>query len=570
MAFDGTVTRAIAHELHHKLATGRITKIYQPSASEIVLTIRAYGNNHRLMISCHPVYARVHITTASFENPAEPPMFCMLLRKQLEAGRIERIEQVAMERVIHITIQGRNELGDLTEQLLVIELMGRHSNVILLDKQSGKIIDAMRRVGFQTSQYRQVLPGMNYVAPPDQGKLNPLTVDRDTFIANLDYNSGQLHKQLVNHYMGLSPLVAEELIHRATLGDRESLWHTFALWQQMMQNHNYQPEIVKTNKRPQFTVLPLTHLAGERQTFATVNECVDTFFTSRAERDRISQQTQALVQTLSREVAKNKRKINRLQQELANSTEADIAKLYGELLTTYAHQVKRGQTKVTVINYYDGQEVTIPLNPTLSPNENAQRFYKKYQKLKASKSYNEEQIAIAAEENAYLETILAQLELANLAEVEQIREELAEEGWIKTPSKKRRSKATQPKPTTYIASDGTTILVGKNNKQNDRLTHHIAHKTDTWLHTKNIPGSHVVIRGQNISETALHEAALLAAYFSKARESNQVPVDYTLVKNVKKPSGARPGFVIYTEQKTLYVTPEEQRIQEIIKQTSNV
>jgi predicted ribosome quality control (RQC) complex YloA/Tae2 family protein len=571
MSFDGTVTRAVTHELHNELTTGRITKIYQPSQWEIVFTIRAKGKNHRLMLSCHPIYARCHLTTATYENPTEPPMFCMVLRKQLEGGIIERIEQIELERVIHIWLKGKNELGDIVERQLIIEIMGRHSNLILIDPTSNKVIDAIRRVGFQTSQYRQVLPGVTYIAPPDQGKINPLTVEHDTFISNLDYNAGQLSKQITNRFMGLGPLTAEEILHHADLGNRESLWESFYTWQQNMLQHHYQPEMVTVQNRTLFACLPLTSKQGNHRTFESISQCLDTFYSDKAERDRVGQQTQALVQKLTREVEKNKRKIKILQKEIASSAKAETSRLYGELLTTYLHQINRGDKAATVVNYYDEseKEVTIPLNPTLSPNENAQRYYKKYQKLKAGKKYNEEQIQIAKEEIDYLESVLAQLALANLAEVEQIREELTEEGWIKKQIKKGRQKISQPTPTSYIATDGTTILVGKNNKQNDRLTHQIARKSDTWLHTKDIPGSHVVIRSEQISEDTLLEAAMLAAYFSKARDSSQVPVDYTLVKHVKKPSGARPGYVIYVDQKTIYITPEPQKIETILKNRKN-
>jgi predicted ribosome quality control (RQC) complex YloA/Tae2 family protein len=566
MSFDGIVTRAVTHETNSKLSNGRITKIYQPSPWEILLTIRSRGENLRLMLSCHPVYARVHLTAATYENPAEPPVFCMLMRKLLDGGVIERIEQVELERIIHVWIRGRNELGDTIERKLIIELMGRHSNIILVDPATNKVIDALRRVGFHVSQYRQVLPGSTYLSPPDQGKANPLHVAHDQFIASFDYNAGQLSKQMVGQFMGLGPLTTEGIVNQATLGDRETLWHAFYHWQQQMLAHQYQPEIVMGKGRPSFAAIARTYLDGEHRTFTSMSACLDAFYTDKAERDRVGQQTQTLVQSLNRELDKNRRKVKVLEKEIENSTKGETFRLYGELLTTYQHQMKRGDSVVTVLNYYDetGQEVTIPLNPTLSPNENAQRYFKKYQKLKAGKHFNIEQIQIAKEKNQYLESVVSQLTLANLAEVEQIREELMEEGWIKKQGKKGRHKQIQTPPSTYYASDGTAILVGKNNKQNERLTHHIARKTYTWLHTKDIPGSHVVIRTENVSETTLFEAALLAAYYSKARESNQVPVDYTLVKHVKKPSGARPGFVIYVEQRTLHVTPTEQQIKEIL------
>jgi predicted ribosome quality control (RQC) complex YloA/Tae2 family protein len=567
MSFDGAVTHAVTHELHTELVHGRIAKIYQPSSWELVFTVRARGKNHKLMLSCHPVYARCHLTKISYENPAEPPMFCMLLRKQLEGSIIEHIEQIEMERIIYFRLKGKNELGDIVERKLIIEIMGRHSNVILVDPTTNKIVDAMRRVGFQTSQYRQVLPGVSYLSPPDQGKLNPLTVEQDTFISGFDYNAGQLAKQMVNRFMGLGPLSAEEILSHSELGNRNSLWKSFQHWQQQIITHQYEPEIVTVQNKSYFAATALQHKVGEHRSFPSMSTCLDAYYGNKAERDRVSQQTQALVQKLTRDVEKNKRKIKILQKEITNSAKAEKFRLYGELLTTYLHQIKRGDKSIELVNYYDetAAMVTIPLNPTLSPNENAQRYFKKYQKLKAGKKYNEEQIQIAQEENNYLESVLAQIAIANLAEVEQIREELIEEGWIKKQIKKGRQKSSAPTPTSYTASDGTTILVGKNNKQNDRLTHQIARKTDTWLHTKDIPGSHVVIRGDHVSETALKEAAVLAAYFSKARDSSQVPVDYTLVKHVKKPSGARPGFVIYVEQKTLYVTPDEQKVHALLK-----
>lgn len=567
MSFDGTVTRAVVHELKQTILGGKVTKIYQPSEFELVWTIRSQGQNWKLLLSAHPAFPRFHLTEAQIENPPEPPMFCMLLRKHLEGAIIQAIEQVGMERIVQIDLRTRNELGDEVTRRMVIEIMGRHSNLIFLDPESGTILDAIRRVGPSVSQYRQVLPGLSYVTPPAQNKQDPFAVDKDRFIAGFDYNRGKMDKQLMERFIGIGPLLAREIIHRAGIGSREKLWEAFAEVISMLRQHQYQPQIVQTKEKAHFAVVPLTHLNGEAKTFSTISQCLDAFYWGKAERDRVRQQTQDLIRRLEQEIAKNKKKIEVLTAELAEAEQAEQWKIYGELITAYLYQIQRGASEVTVVNYYDPEqnEITIPLDPSLSPAENAQRYFKKYNKAKETKKWNQEQIRKAKEDISYLESVLVQLEHSNRTEIEQIREELAEQGWIKAqPQTQRKRKKDIPSPAVFTASDGTTILVGKNNKQNDYLTHKLADKHDTWLHTKDIPGSHVVIRSKRVSEQTLYEAAILAAYFSKARESSQVPVDYTLIKYVKKPSGARPGFVIYENQKTLYVTPKEEIVQQLM------
>ncbi|SEN16675.1 Rqc2 family fibronectin-binding protein [Lihuaxuella thermophila] len=567
MSFDGIVTRAVVHELARTLTGGRITKIYQPGDADLLLHIRSQGKNHKLLLSAHPAYPRVQLTEAPADNPAEPPMFCMLLRKHGEGGIVESIEQVGLERIIHLNFRTRDELGDEVVRRLVIEIMGRHSNIILMDPQSGIIFDGIRRVTHAVSQYRQILPGVVYLAPPEQNKLNPLEVDQNTFIAGFDYNRGRLDKQIVHRFTGIGPLVAKEIVHRAGPGSREQLWQAFDELMSQVRAHHYEPAIIQTDEKSVFSAWPLSHIRGEVRTFASMSTCLDTFFRGKAERDRVRQQTHDLIRKLKNEIEKNEKKIEVLQKEMAEAERAEEYRTWGELLTAHLHQIRRGDQEVKVINYYDPEtpEITIPLDPSLSPSENAQRFFKKYNKWKSAKKWNAEQIEKAREENLYLESVLVQLENSTLREVEQIRDELEEEGWLKPRQKKqRRKKADAPAPTTVYSSDGTPILIGKNNKQNDYLTHQLAAPTDTWLHTKDIPGSHVVIRSKKVSDTTLKEAAMLSAYFSKARESSQVPVDFTLVKHVKKPSGARPGFVIYEHQKTLFITPEEEKIRELL------
>jgi predicted ribosome quality control (RQC) complex YloA/Tae2 family protein len=568
MSFDGIVTRAVVHELNQVLSGGRITKIYQPADLELILHIRSQGKNHQLLLSAHPAFARVQLTKAKTDNPSEPPMFCMLLRKHAEGGIIESIHQVGMERIIQIDFRTRDELGDVVKRRLVMEIMGRHSNIILLDPEKNVVFDGIRRVSHAISKYRQIYPGVPYLEPPSQGKRNPLTADKNTFISGFDYNGGRLDKQIVARFTGISPLLAKEIVEQTGPGSRDQLWETFSSYMERAREHDFRPVIIKAKQKSHFYVWPLSHLDGEIQSFPSISECLEHFYYGKAQRDRIRQQTHDLMRKLKNEIEKNTKKIEILQNEINQADKADQYRMFGELVTASLYQIKRGDTEVKTINYFDPEtpEVTIPLDPTLSPPENAQRYFKKYNKLKAAKKWNTEQIEKAKEENLYLESVLVQLENCSLREVEQIRDELAEQGWLKRQSNKReRKRKDVPAPLKVISGDGTVILVGKNNKQNDYLTHQLASSTDTWLHTKEIPGSHVVIRSKQVTDQTLLEAAMLAAYFSKGRESSRVPVDYTLIKHVKKPSGARPGFVTYENQKTLYVTPEEEQIKKILE-----
>ncbi|WP_044642523.1 Rqc2 family fibronectin-binding protein [Risungbinella massiliensis] len=573
MSFDGTMVRAVVHELKEKLTGGRISKIYQPTNYELLLTIRAKGQNQKLLLSAHPANARLQLTKWNPEHPKEPPMFCMYLRKHLEGGIIREIRQIEMERITLFQIQTRNELGDDVTRQLIVETMGRHSNIILIDTESQKILDSIHRIPYAISQVRQVLPGLNYQFPPSQEKRSPLDVTEEQFIAGFDYNQGKLDRQLMNRYTGIGPVIAREIIARAGVGDRAKLWAAFAPFQQQLQENQYQPTLVDTGEKLVFAITTLTSVKGEVSSFDFVSQLLDKIYLGKAERERNRQFTKELTKRLQNEIEKNKKKVLVLQEELEEGKTADRFQQYGELLTAYSYQIPAGSTETTVINYYDaeGTELTIPLDPKKSVLENAQSYFLRYKKAKAARKWNKEQITIALEENQYLETLLVQLGQASLAELEQIQDELVEEGLLKPMAKKGpKRKQTLPLPSSYTATDGTTILVGKNNKQNDYLTHRMAHSQDMWLHTKEIPGSHVVIRQYNGSEETLREAATLAAYFSKARLSSQVPVDYTYIKHVKKPSGAKPGFVIYTHQQTLYVTPSEEAIEHLEQRTTKV
>ncbi|MFV9509944.1 Rqc2 family fibronectin-binding protein [Tepidibacillus sp. LV47] len=564
MPFDGFVTRALIHELREKLIHGRIHKIYQPHPSDLLLHIRSHKDNQSLLLSANPTYPRVYLTKENFLNPLEPPMFCMLLRKHLEGGIIENITQVSHERIIHIDVKTKGELGDIQNKRLIVEIMGKHSNIILINSDTNIIIDGIHHVTPAISSYRQVLPGKEYVAPPDQQKINPLEVTQEKFLAKLQFNQGKLDKQLVNQFEGMSPSVAREILYRAGLPTKENLWKAFLEWMEKARNHEYQPTIVYSD-RPDFSILPLTHLQGERESFSEISLCLEKFYSAKAKRDMVKQKMQDLSKILINEKNKNEKKIGYLHKDLEQAKEAEKFKLYGELITAHMYMIKRGDSEVEVINYYDENQglIKIPLDPLKTPSENAQHYFKKYNKLKNSLSIIKQQIKETKKEIEYLDTLLTQIENADLADLEDIRNEMVEQGYLRGRGKVDRRKNKNPEIEQYRSSEGVPIYVGKNNRQNEYLTHRLAHSTDTWLHTKDIPGSHVVIRGKDFGEQTLLEAATLAAYFSKAKHSSQVPVDYTLIKYVKKTSGAKPGFVIYENQKTLYITPDEKIIERL-------
>ncbi len=557
MPFDGIVARAVTHELKEKIIPGRVSKIYQPTAQELVITLRSHGKNHALLLSIHPTYARMHLTNDSFQNPKEPPMFCMVLRKHLGGSAVQSIEQDGMERIIRITFHTRNEIGDESEKQLIIELMGKHSNIILINKDNQIIIDSMKHISLSQNRYRTVLPGSEYISPPTQNKLNTLEISGEDLLRRLDFNAGKIDQQLVHNLVGFSPFIAKEIVHRANLGAAAVYQEKFEEVNQFIKLNKFEPAIYR-GKKEDFHVIEISANKEEKITFQSVNEMLDTFYSGKAERDRVKQQAKDLSRFIKNEINKNERKLKKHQQTLKKAANAKHYQKYGELLTAHLHLVKQGDRNVKVIDYYnpDQTEIEIELNPNRTPSENAQRFFKTYQKLKNSKVMVEKEILKTQEEINYFEQLLQQIEVASVEDIEEIREELREEGYLKKQrASKRKNKPKKPAPEEFTASDGTVILVGKNNKQNEYVTTKLAHRYEIWLHTKDIPGSHVVIRAQDPSEETILEAAQLAAFFSKSQNSSAVPVDYTKIRHVKKPNGAKPGYVTYDNQKTVYVTP---------------
>lgn len=563
MSFDGFVTRAVVGELRKSLLGGRILKVYQPFESDVLLIIRSHGKNYQLYISTSANFSRIHLTEQRYPNPKQPPMFCMLLRKHIEGSIVKDIRQISLDRIVHIDLETHDELGDIRLKTLIVEIMGRHSNLILVDTNENKIIDSLKHLPPSVNTYRTVLPGAAYIPPPEQKKLNPLTADKDAILMKVDFNQGKMHEQLVKHFTGLSPTISKEIVHRAGLANKETLPQAFLSVMDLIRKEKYTFEIVRS-EREVFSIIPLTHIDGERTTYPSVNKMLDRFYYGKAERDRIKQQAHDLEKFLANELNKNKRKLKKLQKTLEESENAHQYQLYGELLTAYMHQIKRGMKKIELENYYEpGKTVTIELDPSKSPSENAQAYFQKYNKAKNAVDIVKQQIEETLENIAYYELLLTQMEKADLEDIAEIREELEEQGIIKRKQQKQKKKNEKPKVETYQSSEGIPILVGKNNKQNEYLTLKLANKNDTWLHAKDIPGSHVVIRSERFGDATLREAAMLAAYFSKAKQSSNVAVDYTKIRYVKKPNGAKPGFVTYTNQKTLYVTPDEELVRQL-------
>lgn len=569
MSFDGLFTRAITNELSLTFKGGRINKIHQPFPNELLMVIRANGKNHRLLLSIHPSYARVQLTNETYENPNEPPMFCMLMRKHLEGYILEDISQIELDRIIVFEVKGRNELGDISYKQLIVEIMGRHSNIILVDKDRNMILDSIKHVSFAVNSHRAILPGQPYILPPAQGKRKPFDLNEEDIVKVLDFNSGKLDQQLVKNFAGVSPLFAKEVLYQSGNANRLSLPKTFINLLQKLKNHDYIPTITMNQDKESFYLFPLQHLKGEAKTFQTLGQMLDRFYFGKAEKDRVKGQAHDLLRFIMNEKEKNEKKIVKLEATMAEAEKANEFQLFGELLTANLFAVKKGMKEIEVTNYYDenGGTLTIPLAPLKSPSENAQKYFIKYQKAKNALYIVQQQIENAKQEVSYFESLLQQVETASPKDIGEIREELIEENYMRDRRKKQTKKQHAAKPVldSYIASDGTEILVGKNNKQNDFLTNKLAARDELWLHTKDIPGSHVVIRSKSPAEKTILEAAALAAYFSKARTSSSVPVDFTLVRHVKKPSGAKPGFVIYEHQQTVYVTPSEELVLQLKK-----
>ncbi|MDN7144736.1 NFACT RNA binding domain-containing protein [Liquorilactobacillus mali] len=566
MPFDGLFTHAMIAELRSKIIGGRVTKISQPFPNEIILTIRSQRQNHPLLLSAHPNYARIQITQIPYNNPPVPTNFTMTLRKYLENAKITEISQLDNDRVAYFSFTTRNELGDELPLLLSIEIMGRYSNVLLINQAENKILDTIKHIGPSQNRFRTLLPGATYIQPPKQDLLNPFTDKSKKYLELVQQfpNREILAKQLQKNYQGIATEHAPYLADRLhDVGDDLS-----TNWDQALKQADCPtPTIVEGNKAF-FTFFKYDN-DSKVENAESLSVLLDKFYQKKATSDRVQQQGSQLFHVIKVNLQKNRKKLKKLQQTMDSTQKADILRVKGELLTTYLFQVKRGMTEIELPNYYDSEKpVKIALSNQLSPSQNAQKYFKKYQKLKNAVEYVTNQIKITKAEINYLEEIETQLELADPQDLPDIKVELQQEGYLRAQKQNKSGKVRKNKlgqPDTFYSSEGIKISVGKNNLQNDRLTLKMAQKKDIWLHAKNIHGSHVIIHNSQPGEQTLLEAAELAAYYSKARSSGNVPVDYVEVKNIRKPNGAKPGFVIYEGQQTLYVTPDEDEIKKMKK-----
>lgn len=550
MSFDGMFTHALIKELNTTFAGGRIHKIQQPYEMELVLTIRANRKNHKLLISAHPSFGRIQVTEQAYNNPETPPNFTMVLRKYVEGNIIDSIEQYDNDRIILFNLTRRDELGDASQQQLIVEIMGRHSNIFLLDKDK-KIIDAIKHVPMYQNTFRTILPGATYQLPPIQNQVNPFKVG-ENFESD---KSLMTAKFLQSQLMGLGRDSAIEL---ASLIEKDSRKPYQVIQDFCADFENPNPTLVVQDDKQHFLVFPYTTISGEESHYDDLSALLTAYYAKKSKHDYVRQVGNAIIQVVEKNLTHQHKRLANLNQDMEKSSKADTFQLKGELLTTFLYQIEKGQTEVTLANYYDNdQPITISLDPALTPSQNAQKYYHKYNKLRNAINHIEKQKVVAEAEIQYLESIQTQLNFAEPNELADIRDELIDQGYLKKQKqdKKKRSNNGSAKPREYKTVEGNRILVGRNNKQNDQLTMRQANKNHFWFHTKDIPGSHVILETDEPSEAEIIQAAELAAAFSKYSQSNNVPVDYTQVKHVKKPNGSKPGFVNYFEQKTIFVTP---------------
>ena len=556
MAFDGIVTRAMVRELQDRILLGKIEKVYQPEADELVFHIHTKNGNVKLLASAGSAHARVCFITENPVNPPAPLAFCMLLRKHLQGGRITEISQKDSERIIEISLETLNELGFTMSKKLIFEIMGKHSNIVLVDIASGKIIDSIKRVSFDVNRVRQILPGMIYQYPPSQDKVPFGEISAEQLEA-LPADG----KAILRSVGGIAPAFAEELALRT--GKARSDFMSWILTAVESPNHDESRVYLDEGGAPiDFYPIALSELEESCtvQCFGDLSSAMEFYFGKKESSNQGRQKSHDLIRSVNALLDKMYLKKKRLSEDLLKAENSENLRLYGELLTANIHLIQPGMKSVEVTNYYDGSTVTIPLDVKLSPSKNAQHYFKKYGKSKTAIKEKQIQLDENEAEIKYLESVLSFLENTDdVAEIESIRAELVETGYVRRRRQAGgfKEKKYKPAPYRYTLSNGMSVLVGRNNKENDILTFKTAGNKDLWLHTKDIPGSHVLVQsgGVELDEEAVWEAAAIAAYHSKARTSENVPVDYVQIKYVKKPAGAKPGMVIFTNNRTVYVNP---------------
>lgn len=577
MPLDALCLSGLVHELNTALTGARIDKIHQPGRDEVIFALRTPNGNVKLLLSANPAHPRAQLTSLSRENPDKPPMFCMLLRKHLTGGRILDITQPPLERVVNIRLEALDELGDRVERRVILETMGRHSNLILLDEEN-RIIDCLRRVDYEMSEKRQVLPGLIYRLPPMQEKLDPTVLDHEELARRLAQAPEQARADqwLLDTFGGLSPLVCRELAHRAGgstdarlhfMGDagRSALLTELETLISRVGRGEYAPHLIVIDGKPKdFTFFDVQQYgsAAQRIPYYSFSALLDDFYEQRETQERIRQKGQDLIRTVTSARDRTARKIANQEKELLATLDRERLRELGDILTSNLYALQRGMKTFRTVDFYnpEAKEIDIKLDSLLTPQQNAAKYYKEYNKAKTAEEMLTIQLEKGRRELDYLNSVLENIKLAEgERDLGEIRLELSETGYMRRASKfKDRNKKIHSRPMEFLSSSGMRISVGKNNTQNDELTCKQAFKSDIWFHTQKIHGSHVILwtGGQQPDLTSLNEAACLAAWFSQARESSKVPVDYTPVKFVKKPAGARPGMVVYTTYETAWVTPD--------------
>lgn len=559
LAFDGIITSAMATELANDITLGKIEKIYQPGGEDLLIQIHTRAGNVKLLASCGSQSARICLTESKYSNPMQLPNFCMLLRKHIQSGRITEVRQKGAERIVEIDIEAQTELGFTTSKRLIVEIMGKHSNIVLVDIDTGKIIDAIKRISIDINRYRQLLPGVTYVYPPAQDK----TPYNEVTTADFTDSEGTVlsERLIMSRISGISPAIARELIAAVDPAERLREISEAAV------SGSAAPVVYfNDDDTPrEFHITELSEYEGLRkQTFSSLSSCVEFFYQHRAGTNIIKQKSVPLHKIAKSALDKALLKKKRLSEDLLRAEDSDKYRLYGELLTANLHLIKPGARSVEVVNYYDDSDITIPISEKLSGSKNAQHYFKKYSKARTALKEKAVQLEEVDSDITYLESVLQSIESAATEnELEQIKDELIETGYIRfrtKPGYKRKHRKQVPPE--FTLSDGHHVFVGRNNKENDQLTTKTASRTDVWFHTKDIPGSHVILvteAGETLDDIpaeTIYEAASIAAYHSKGKDSDNVPVDFTLIKYVKKPSGAKPGMVIFTHNATVYVKPQ--------------
>lgn len=577
MAFDGITVAAMVMELKENLAGGRITKIAQPEADELLLTVKTPQGQKRLYVSASASLPLVYLTEENKPSPMTAPNFCMLLRKHIGNGRITGISQPGLERIIHLEIEHLDELGDLCKKKLIIEIMGKHSNIIFCDDK-GMIIDSIKHVSAQMSSVREVLPGRKYFIPDTMSKLNPLIVKAEEFSQVLQSKPMAVGKAIYTSFTGISPLVSEEICHRAGIesdmpaGDLSldiltHLYRQFTYYIDDVKSGAYQPVIYYDGNAPkEFSALPLSHYSQyASKEFNSISQVLDTYYSTKNTLTRIRQKSADLRHVVQTSLERNRKKYDLQSKQLKDTENREKYKVYGELINTYGYHLPSGAKELTALNYYTNQEITIPLDPTMTPQENSQKYFSKYNKQKRTYEALTELIQETADDIQYLESISNALDIAmSEADLAQIKEELIQSGYIRRKFTKKKLKLTS-KPMHYISSDGYHMYVGKNNLQNDELTFAFATGNDWWFHAKGAPGSHVIVKtnGNELPDRTFEEAGRLAAYYSKNRGSDKVEIDYVEKKHVKKPNGAKPGFVVYYTNYSLMIDSDISNIEAV-------